>query len=167
MSNNCIYVNWDGHKVKLTWIPTNKLPPLDKVTSVHSICIKGHKVLLVKIKGRGFNHPGGHVDEGETPEQALHREVLEEGYVKGDCEYLGMIEVNQAENPMYDPNGKYPKIGYQLFYSMNITECLPFNRENESISRIWVEPSEVPYVINDHNLVHLILNVALEKRLKT
>ena len=57
--------------------------------------------------------------------------------------------------------GKYPLIAYQAFYRMDVTECYPFLREHESLARIWVEPLEVPYVIEDHELSTVILNEAL------
>lgn len=44
---------------------------------------------------------------------------------------------------------------------MAIQECLPFLREHETITRIWVEPEEVPYIIHDHELAHVILQEAL------
>ncbi|MBE4909058.1 NUDIX domain-containing protein [Bacillus luteolus] len=157
-----IYVNWDEHYIKLTWYPTTELPPHEKVTSVHGYCFYKDKILLVHINGRGFNTPGGHIEANETPEDALHREVYEEGYVKGTHRYIGMIEVSHEENPHFDPRGKYPLIGYQLFYRMDITECLPFKRENEATSRIWVEPEELPYVIDDHELSTLILKEAMK-----
>lgn len=93
----------------------------------------------------------------------MHREAYEEGYVKGNIRYIGMIEVSHEENSLFDPNGKYPKIGYQLFYLMDITECHPFKRKNESTARIWVEPVEVPYIIDDHQLTFLILKEAIKK----
>ncbi|MFE8702935.1 NUDIX domain-containing protein [Cytobacillus sp. FJAT-54145] len=157
---NQIYENWGGYPVKLTWLSKEK-PQLSKVTSVHAYCFHQGKILLVKVEGRGFNIPGGHIDEGETPEEALHREVIEEGYVKGAIKYIGALEVSHEENPLFNPAGKYPLIGYQMFYRMDIEECLPFLREHEAISRIWVEPEEIPYVMNDHKLSLLILQDAL------
>lgn len=38
--------------------------------------------LLVKHPSRGWEFPGGRVEEGENPEDALHREVLEECGIK-------------------------------------------------------------------------------------
>ncbi|WP_391118076.1 NUDIX domain-containing protein [Psychrobacillus sp. L3] len=160
-----IYVDWGGHKVSLIWHPFTHISQSEIVTSVHSYCFYQGKVLLVQVKGRGFNIPGGHIETGETPEEALHREVYEEGYVKGKLEYIGAIEVNHTENPSFVEKGPYPLIGYQLFYRMDIEECLPFLRKNETISRIWVEPAEVPYVMNDHELSFLVLKEALKQEI--
>ncbi|MGG5741787.1 MULTISPECIES: NUDIX hydrolase [Bacillus cereus group] len=90
---------------------------------------------MVKIKDQGFNMPGGHIEKGETPEQTLLREAMEEGYVTGNTSFLVFIKVSHEENSKYDPNGKYPLIGYQLFYQMNVTECLPFKSNMPNLGR--------------------------------
>lgn len=158
-----IYVNWGGQNIKLTWYPMKVLRDFKEVTSVHGFCFFKDKVLLADVKGRGWNIPGGHVEQGETPEEAFHREVFEEGYVRGEIHYLGAIEVSHEENPLFNPKGKYPLVGYQLFYRMDVDECLEFLGENESTSRTWVAPVEVPQVINDHELSLLVLQEALKK----
>jgi 8-oxo-dGTP diphosphatase len=162
-----IKVQWGSGLVGLTWISSEQLPPIEAVTSVHGCCFHQDKVLLVNIKGRGFNFPGGHVEKGETPEEAFHREVLEEAFVKGKVRQIGMIEVSHKYNSGFDPKGKYPMVGYQIFYRMDIEEVLPFLRNNESACRIWAEPSEVSYVINDHELALEALNEAVKDDLNT
>lgn len=156
-----IYVDWEGHNVKLTWSATTTLPDLNYVTSVHGVCIDNGKVMLVQVASRGFNLPGGHIEKGESPEEALIRECMEEGYITCDSlSLLGAIRVSHEDNLLFDIHGKYPLIGYQLFYRTNVIECLPYRRESECITRIWVEPEEIPYVINDHELSHLIVDEA-------
>ncbi|MEO4052269.1 NUDIX domain-containing protein [Solibacillus sp. CAU 1738] len=156
-----IFANWGGHNVKLTWMPQMKISESTTITSVHAVCIQDSKVLLTHIQNRGFNYLGGHLDEGESLEEAIVREVYEEGYVRGTIKYIGAIEVSHEENSKFDPNGKYPLIAYQAFFRMDITECLPFLREHESITRIWVEPTEVPYILDDHELSTIILKDAI------
>ncbi|MGE8036602.1 hypothetical protein [Lysinibacillus sp. NPDC093692] len=48
---------------------------------------------------------------------------------------------------------------------MEVQDCLPFLREHETISRIWVEPDEVLYVINDHEFANVVLQAALSNKL--
>ncbi|WP_059173326.1 NUDIX domain-containing protein [Bacillus sp. FJAT-27445] len=156
-----IFANWGGHHVKLTWIPCMEITESTIITSVHAVRMKDRNVLLAHIKNRGFNYPGGHIEAGENVEEVIVREAYEEGYVKGTIKYIGSIEVSHEENPSFDPNGKYPLIAYQAFYRKDVVECLPFLREHESTTRIWVEPSEVPFVLNDHELSKLILQDAL------
>jgi len=105
--NNQIYVNWSGHQLKLTWFQNHRIDDVSKVTSVHGVCFYQGNVLLVHVDGRGFNFPGGHIEKGETPEEAFHREAFEEGYVKGSINYLGAIEVSHEENPLFNANSKY------------------------------------------------------------
>lgn len=68
--------------IHLKWLIFGK-PDAVKVLLTHS-----DKVLMIKksYKGEEWYLPGGLIDEGETPEQAAHREVLEELGI--DAEHL-------------------------------------------------------------------------------
>ena len=72
---NQTFVDWDGQIISLTWQPYEQLKASDLVTSVHGYCFFDGKLVLVQVNGRGFNVPGGHIEKGEVPEQALRREI--------------------------------------------------------------------------------------------
>lgn len=58
------------------------------------ICRYEEKWLLTKHKDRGLEFPGGKVEEGESAEEAAHREVMEEtGGIIKCLEYLGQFHV--------------------------------------------------------------------------
>lgn len=161
---NQTFVDWDGQIISLTWQPYEQLKASDLVTSVHGYCFFDGKLVFVQVNGRGFNVPGGHIEKGEVPEQALRREIYEEAYIEGDLAYIGAIKVDHSENERFMENGKYPKIGYQLFYRVDITKYFPFLRQHETTARIWVEPEEVPYVMNDHEIALLVLKEAVANK---
>lgn len=156
------YVKWGQSRIKLTWEKNSILPQNHIITSVHGFCFQDDQLLLV-FNHRGWDFPGGHMETGETPEKCFKREALEEGYVEGDCIVLGYIIVDHSENPLWTANSPYPKIGFQVFYKMNITKLLPFEGEYESAQRMFISPNDVSSTYHEWNsLYQEILNCALD-----
>ncbi|QTD39701.1 NUDIX hydrolase [Sporosarcina sp. Te-1] len=137
-----ISVDWYGHIVQLTWM-RQLMPERDLITSVHAVCFHREQLLQVNLNDRGWDFPGGHIEKGETAEACVEREVQEEAYVTGTCQLLGAVKVNHEANPLWNESSPYPKVGYQLFYRMDITEFLPFAAEHESTERLLIRPDEV------------------------
>ncbi|MFS0788324.1 NUDIX domain-containing protein [Shouchella sp. 1P09AA] len=102
--------------MQLTWLPMNSLPSTKDVTSAHGFCFYQDKVMLVHLIHRGWDLPGGHINKGESPEDAFRRECMEEGYVTGECTLLGCVEVNHVHNVNWNETSPYPQIGYQAFH---------------------------------------------------
>ncbi|MED5051309.1 NUDIX hydrolase [Anoxybacillus sp. UARK-01] len=144
-------VQWGEAKVRLTWNPDTQLPPRHLITSAHAFCFQDGKLLLVNLNHRGWDFPGGHMEQGETPTECVKREAYEEGYVRGSCFLLGHIVVDHSANPKWDESSPYPKIGYQVFYRMDIEQVLDFEGKYESVERIFINPNEVIDYYHDWN----------------
>ncbi len=141
--NGVEYVNWGGGRIRLEWLDApRELPPVELITSVHSLCFLDGKLMLVDLNHRGWDIPGGHRNPGESAEACVLRETMEEGYVRGVPTLVGLVKVDHSENDQWQPGGKYPRIGYQAFYRVDITEVLPFGAEFESARRVFVQPEE-------------------------
>lgn len=129
---------WGDKTVELDWkssIETfNGLNEMI-VTSVHAIpFINKDHVFLVQHETRGWEIPGGHIEPGENPRDALFRELVEEAAIQGTPELLGSIQVNNGIDPNFVA-GKYPTIGHQLFYRLNVSKVDPFPADFETLKR--------------------------------
>lgn len=160
------YVKWGEATVKLTWKASISLPDSRLITSVHGFCFYNNQLLLVDLNHRGWDFPGGHIEEKETAEECFQREVMEEGYVSGSCQLLGGIVVDHTENPLWNEKGRYPKIGYQVFYRMDIEKLHLFKAEHESAKRIFIPFHDIAEYYHEWNELYqeILLKAADMKR---
>lgn len=71
---------------------TDKMPPVRYVSSARAVVIDGDRVLLVQDRDGVYIIPGGKLEAGETPEDAMRREVIEEtGWSLEFCTPIGVL----------------------------------------------------------------------------
>lgn len=77
-NNEEFQVQADGQEWLLSWHPP-PTPPAGKPHGAAGICVtQSSEIVLISANGRDWDVPAGRTEEGETWEQTLRREMLEE-----------------------------------------------------------------------------------------
>ncbi|MFW6059851.1 MAG: NUDIX domain-containing protein [Phycisphaeraceae bacterium] len=71
-------IAWLPQPNEVSLVLCEALPDPAKVTSALAMAFAGDRFLMTRLHKRGWDIPGGHVEVGETLEQAVRREVHEE-----------------------------------------------------------------------------------------
>ena len=117
-------------------------PTVDLITAVSAYVISERGILMTRLRSRGWDLPAGHIDAGESPEEAIRRECLEEtGASLAEVSPLGFSEI-EVIAPR--PSGyRYPyPISYILGYVCTLEELGPFAPNDEASERAILPFSE-------------------------
>jgi 8-oxo-dGTP diphosphatase len=119
-----------------TYIGTDMMPPFEQVTAVFAVPFtKEGKIVAVNLFSRGYDLPGGHVDEGEkSPEETLRREVMEEASMT----ICGLVLSEVIESDYCDD-----RVSYLLLYAAFVDEIHEFIAHytvgDKELTRIAIE----------------------------
>ena len=133
---------WAPPGSELVVVKDKQIPPLELVVTVHVLCFKADRILMVLHQDRGWDVPGGHVEPGETLEAALVRETYEEsGASICNITPVGHIKLTLT-GPR--PDGwKYPyPEGYLLFYYAEFEKFYNIALDHETTDRRLFTPKE-------------------------
>lgn len=113
----------------IPWLPqpnegriilTTQLPPREEIATAFVLAFSGDRLLQTHLVKRGWDIVGGHVEVGESPEEAVRREAYEEAGAKlGTLRLLGYQRLCLLGPRPASYKYSYPD-SYQLFYWAHI-----------------------------------------------
>jgi 8-oxo-dGTP pyrophosphatase MutT (NUDIX family) len=112
--------------------------PIDLTPTAFVIVRDGLDIVLANNRRRGVEAPGGHIEPGETPEQAAVRECFEEtGCEITDLKPVGhLMMMVSGERP---DGYRYPyPVSYQQFFSARLVRATPYCDNDECLQPVWV-----------------------------
>jgi 8-oxo-dGTP diphosphatase len=120
----------------------DQLPPLALITAAFGLIFDGDCFLMARLKERGWDIPGGHLEPGESPQETVRREIYEETAVHvGKLQLLGYDKFDiHAPTP---PGYPYPyPVSYQLFFWGRVSSLEPFVATDEALERKLFTPAQ-------------------------
>lgn len=127
----------------------------DLCTAVFCIPIYKRKLILVRQVDRGWEIPGGHIEDGEDVGRALKRELLEEsGAIVDNPKKFGhrVISPPAPIKNRATPNKMYPfPVSYVPYYYSNVLDWIPNKLHNDILQASLVTFTEAKSLIDSPN----------------
>lgn len=119
-----------------------QLPPLELSATAFVLAFSEDCMLQTKLVKRGWDLVGGHIEPGETPEEAARREAYEEASARlGPLHLLGYQHLHISGPRPAAYRYAYPD-SYQIFYRAQIVSLDGFSATNETQERGLFSPEE-------------------------
>jgi 8-oxo-dGTP pyrophosphatase MutT (NUDIX family) len=133
---------------RITLELTRRLPPVEQISTAMCLAFDGDQLVLARHVDRGWVVPGGHVEPGETVEEAMRREALEEaGAVVGVASLLAVERIERLEGPPVAD--RYTNPAYQTYWVARLVSLVaPTELEECTESRLFA-PEEARGLVED------------------
>lgn len=119
------------------FVISKKKPDPSLCTATFCVVVHQEKLILVRQKNRGWELPGGHLDDGEELEKGTIREVLEEtGAAIENPQFFGFKEITPSSSVAHrdKPGEFYPfPNSYVTYFFAEATEVIGINTTEEIV----------------------------------
>jgi 8-oxo-dGTP pyrophosphatase MutT (NUDIX family) len=139
------------NEYNISWLPqpnegrlilSDQFPPQELIATAFILAFAGDYFLQTYLVKRGWDLVGGHVEPGETPEEAVRREAYEEAAVRlGPLYLLGYQRLRLLGPCPTAYRYTYPD-SYQVFYLARIVALDDFSATQETRERCLFSPAE-------------------------
>ncbi|HEX7735397.1 MAG TPA: NUDIX domain-containing protein [Ktedonobacteraceae bacterium] len=135
----------------ISWLPlpnegqmvlSDRLPPLELSATALVLAFSDDRLLQTQLVKRGWDLVGGHIEPGESPEDAVRREAYEEAGVRlGPLHLVGYQRLRLLGPRLETYSYPYPE-NYQIFYCARIVALDDFSANAETHGRGLFSPAE-------------------------
>ena len=127
------------------WLENRQLPY--HLASACGLVRKDGLILLIRSSKRGWELPGGTVEQGETITEALKREIFEESGIRTVPEHMTGVYQNLSMKDGYGPleGMKLPPIINFAFICRYVSGEPTVSEESEDVR--WVTPEEAVHLV--------------------
>lgn len=111
-------------RLRLSAYLSKDVPPLRYVSSARAVVLRGGSVLVQRDRDSRHIIPGGRLEQNETPEVALRREIGEEtGWSLGRVEAIGFLHFRHLDPKQPDYRYPYPSFVQIMYGAEAIAHC--------------------------------------------
>jgi 8-oxo-dGTP diphosphatase len=133
---------WPDTESEVRFIPSNIVPIDLPKTAAVIYAFKSDELLIIKNQ-RGWDIPGGHIEPGETPEQAIARELTEEAAARVEhIQLAGYLHVTKLKDNQR--NKAYPTVGCIVVYRGEGIHLNEYNQQFETTDRMMLPVEQLP-----------------------
>lgn len=157
----------------ISWLPqpnegctvlSAHLPPRESIATAFVLAFDGDRLLQTRLIARGWDIVGGHIEPGESPEEAARREAYEEARAKlKELHILGYQRLRLFGPRPASYRYPYPD-SYQVFYWAQIDALDEFLPTEEAGERGLFAPEhaqQLPWVQINRTLYLAALQAAV------